>query len=262
MPGLELGIAFLPESREQANAASFVVLRIEPARHEFTLAMASATGQSFSLPGWGEKERLRAGINAGMYLPDKLTNTGYMRNGASINNDKQGGRLGAFFVAGRRNSKLPRVDILDRDHPGWQKRIEDYDIVAQNYRLQNSTGDLLWPEGNSRHSIAVIAKDGSGRILFILSQQPLTVQDFVRHLKELSLDCKTVMYVEGGRQAGLFIRLDAKEGDTPAQNLPGATAHPVPGGVIQVWKGQQSLLKLPGSPDALLPNVIGIKMMP
>ena len=248
----------LPESSSRQNAAVLAVLRVTPAKHDFTLCMASQSGKALSMAGWSEREQLRAGINAGMYLPDMLTNTGYMRNGPSVNNDKQGARLGAFFVAAPRERGLAAADIIDRERPGWQKRLEQYDIVAQNYRLLNSKGQFLWPEGQEQHSIAAIAKDSVGRMLFILSQEPLTVQAFASRLSAFALDVATVMYVEGGRQAGLFVRLDTQ--NNAGQSLPGASAHPVPGGVVYVWKGRQSLLNVPGNPEALLPNIIGIKM--
>lgn len=234
------------------------MLRITPARQTFALGMASQTGTALSPAGWSEQEHLRAGINAGMYLPDQLTSTGYMRNGESVNNDRPGAKLGAFFVAGPRETDLAPADIIDKDRPDWQARLDQYDIVAQNYRLLNSRGELLWPEGIDTHSIAAIAKDSAGRILFILSQEPLTVQEFARYLQRLLPDAETVMYVEGGRQAGLFVRLDTP--DDAVKALPGATVHPVSGGAVLIWRGQQSLLKLPGSPEALLPNIIGVKM--
>ena len=265
-PGLELGLATFPESRSPQNTSAFVVLRITPAKQTFALCMASQTGKALPPAGWSEQERLRAGINAGMYLPDQLTNTGYMRNGEFVNNNKLGARLGAFFVAGPRNAKLPPADLMDRDRSGWRARLEQYDIVAQNYRLINSGGELLWPEGVDAHSIAAIAKDSAGQILFILSQEPLTVQAFARYLQDLPLDVGTVMYVEGGRQAGLFVRFDTPDNtpnDGPGntiQALPGATVHSVSGGVVMVWRGKQSLFKLPGSPEGVLPNIIGVKM--
>jgi len=257
-PGLELGLTVLPESRAQQNTAVFAVLRITPAKQTFALCMASQTGMALSPAGWSEQEHLRAGINAGMYLPDQLTSTGYMRNGESVNNDKPGARMGAFFVAGPRDTNLAPADIIDKSRPDWQARLDRYDIVAQNYRLMNSRGVLLWPEGVDTHSIAAIAKDSTGRILFILSQEPLTVQKFAHYLRRLLRDAGTVMYVEGGRQAGLFVRFDTA--DDTVKALPGATVHPVSGGAVLVWRGQRRLLKLPGNPDGLLPNIIGVKM--
>jgi hypothetical protein len=259
--GLELGLALLPESRARQNTNAFVVLRITPTKQTFALCMASQTGMALAPAKWSELKHLRAGINGGMYLPDQLTNTGYMRNGEFVNNSKLGAKLNAFFVAGPRKKNLAPADIIDKDLPNWQTRLDQYDIVAQNYRLINSRGELLWPEGEEEHSIAVIAKDSAGRILFILCQQPLTIQGFTRYLQGLSLDIETVMYVEGGRHAALFVRLDTPENAVKA--LPGATVHPISdGAAVMVWRGKQSLFKLPGNPDALLPNIIGVKIRP
>lgn len=250
--GLELGLAALPESRNNGTGAMFVVLRIDPKLHGFTLGMASKSGRALSLVEWSRQFNLRAGINASMYLPDMLTSTGYMRNGDSVNNSNMGGRLGAFFVAGPKKNGETRADIIEKDTQGWQKRLGAYDIVVQNYRLI-SAGELLWPPGASLRSIAVVSKDGHGGIFFILCQEPLLVEHFAKALKDLLPEAGPVMYVEGGSQAGLFVRL---AGHGPA--LPGATAHAAGGDTVHVWKGRQSLLNTRGNPDAVLPNVIGV----
>lgn len=252
--GLELGLAELPESLAGGTQAVFVVLRITPERHSFALAMASESGESLALAEWSRRHNLRAGINASMYLPDKVTSTGYMRHNISVNNNNMGGRFGAFFVAGPKDARLPRADIIEKDSPGWRDRLNEYRVVVQNFRLI-SGGELLWPVGGPMRSIAVVAKDMEGRILFVLCQEPLTVERFAEVLTGFSLGIGPVMYVEGGVQAGLFVRIDAA-----IPPLPGATAHAVPGGVVHVWKGRTPLLNAKGNSDALLPNVLGVSM--
>lgn len=273
LPGLELGLTTLPESKATgdkaelpANAGSaFVVLRIDPDRHPFTLSMASEKGQALSLADWSRKERLVAGINAAMYLPDNLTSTGYMRSEDSVNNHRVGGRLGAFFVAGRRKADIPRADIIEKGTPGWQERLEDYGIVVQNYRFLSSDGRLLWPGGGQMHSMAVVGRDRRGNIMFILSQEPLSVERFAWYLANFPLELTTVMYVEGGRQAGLFVRTDGAPGEGEerakgvSEHFAGAAAYVSDDCVIHVWKGRQSLLGTKGNPDAALPNIIGVR---
>ena len=279
-PGLELGLTILPESLKVfpgteassgKRSAAFVVLRIDSDLHSFELSMASETGQAFSLADWSRKDGLVAGVNAAMYLPDNRTSTGYMRSGNSVNNSRMVERLVAFFVAGRRKPGIPEADIIERGSASWRERLEDYSIVVQNYRLISSDGRLLWPEGGSAHSIAVVAKDEKGRILFLLSQEPLSVERFAWYLARLHLDLSTVMYVEGGQQAGLFVcmenstkRVDGGEEEGASQQLPpelltGASVHAISGGTAYIWKGRQSLLGTQGNPAAALPNVIGVK---
>ena len=258
-PGLELGLSILPESRDLNTGAVFAALRIDPGLHHFSLHMASQTGQARSFPDWSRESGLRAGINASMYLPDNVTSTGYMRNGETLNNKKMGSKLGAFFVAGRRNKAVAPADILERESPEWPERLEEYTIVVQNYRLMDSRGKTLWAEGGPLHSIAAVAKDQSGRIVFLLSQEPLMAEQFARRLRELPLSLSTVMYVEGGAQAGLFLHVSGDGAKTLPASFAGATVHAEPDGMTHVWKGRQSLLNTRGNPDALVPNVIGVR---
>lgn len=263
-PGLELGMNSFAGYSPLENAPVFVVLRVDPKRHDFVLSMASQSGQAYSLAGWSDRDNLKAGINASMYLPDNITSTGYMRSGAFINNKGIGERLGAFFVAGGRKPGLPAADMIERDMPNWRERLDEYDIVVQNFRFLSSEGELLWRDEGRMYSIAVVGKDKAGRILFMLCQRPMTPASFVKCLEGFSLELDSVMYVEGGAQAGMFVRLasaQSKDAKGSAAVLPGASSHAASGGteIIYVWKGRQSLFNTRGNPDALLPNVIGVR---
>lgn len=254
--GMEVGTAVIYESRARQRDAVFVFVRIVPEEHKFALAMASHAGKPRSFADWSSLSNLKAGVNASMYLPDNITSTGYMRDSGSVNNAKVGNRLGAFFAAGRRDKKLPHATVVEKDKPGWREIIDDYDLVVQNYRLISGDGRILWPTGGPEHSIAALAVDDRGRILFILCQEPLTAVRFAFYLRSFPLGLGPVLYVEGGAQAGVFVRLD--DNDKP-RHLPGASAIAVDGGVVHVWKGRQSLLNLKGNPHAALPNIIGVK---
>ncbi len=256
-PGLMLGTARLPESAAASSDALFVALRIDPALYEFALGMASEEGVPHSLREWSERSGLCAGINASMYLPDNITSTGYLRSGSHVNNSRAGARLGAFFVANPKSGARPAADIVEHDSPGWRERLEQYGLVAQNYRLVDGSGRILWPEGGQRHSIAAVAKDGQGRILFLLSQEPLAAARFAWYVRNLPLGATVTMYVEGGAQAGLFV-LERDTGKEPSPR-PGAVSYAVAGGMLHVWKGRQSLLGTRGNAEAPLPNVLGIR---
>ena len=51
-----------------------------------------------------------------------------------------------------------------------------------------------------------MAQDGDGRILFLHCRQPVEAYAFAQQLLHLPLNVRTVMYVEGGGQAGLLVR--------------------------------------------------------
>ena len=64
---------------------------------------------------------------------------------------------------------------------------------------------------------------------------------FAALLQRCDLSLKTVMYVEGGAQAGIFLREHG------------------PSAPVTIWKGRQSLLRFEGNPAAPLPNIIGVR---
>jgi hypothetical protein len=255
-PGLELAQSVV-QSGPDGREALFVILRIDPALHDFVLCMASEEGRSLSLPDWSIRRDLRAGINASMYLPDGVTSTGYMRSGVSVNNGNAGPRLGAFFAAGPKIRGLPGACILERDAPGMPEILEDYAVVVQNFRFMDRAGNALWPGGGRAAGMTVVAEDDAGRILFVLCRDSLTAERFAVALKDFSLSLRTVMYTEGGAQAGLLLRFD--KGGEEMGGIVGASPFPVPDGVVHVWKGRSALLNADGDPQGALPNVLGIQ---
>lgn len=201
-PGLLFGEFQLHESEAQLTA-----LRIDPQRFDFVLCARSLDGgPPRTLSQWGEQYGLAAAINASMYLPDGLTSTGYMREDAHVNNGRLVRRFGAFFVAGPHAADLPRATILDKDAPGWEEQLKRYRLVVQNYRMISADRRILWSPGGPLYSISAVAVDGEGQILFLHCRQPVEAYAFAQQLLHLPLNVRTVMYVEGGAQAGLLVR--------------------------------------------------------
>ena len=203
---LEQGL-FFGEFQLNDGDARLSVLRIDPAHFDFTLcARSQDSGPSRPLSQWGEQYNLSAAINASMYLPDSSTSTGYMRQGNHTNNGRIVQRFGAFFVAGPDEPGLPLAAILDRDSPLWRQQMERYSLVIQNYRMINADRRILWSPGGPHYSISAVAQDGEGQILFMHCRQPVEAYAFAQQVLHLPLNVRTVMYVEGGGQAGLLVR--------------------------------------------------------
>lgn len=236
--GLQLGIFAAPDAPD--GPERIVAVRIDPACYEFSLHTTSEEGEpALSLPDWARRHDLTTVINAGMYLPDVRTSTGYLRNGAHLNNPRIGNNLGAFFVFGPRSPELPPADLLDRTADPWETLLPQYRSVVQNYRLIGANGRILWPQGGPQYSVAAVGQDGSGAILFLHCREPLTAWRFAAILLALPIDIRDVMYVEGGPQAGLYLR-------TPARADIWMGRH-----VADFWSG--------GNADAPLPNVLGAR---
>lgn len=237
-PGLEFGGFRLNNSDTRLS-----VLRIDPEKFDFVLCAASEDGKApRTLSQWASEKNLSAAINASMFLPDNRTSTGYMRSGEHINNGRIMDRFGAFFVSGPRSEGLPNAAIIDRDDPEWRQKLDQYETAVQNYRMTNAQRRILWSPGGPHYSISAIAQDGSGKILFLHSRAPIEAYSFVQQVLHLPLDVRTIMYVEGGAQAGLLIQAGNLRRDLTAPHAP-------------------SFL-VTGRLKAVLPNVLGIRPKP
>ena len=201
-PGLDFGEFQIKESK-----AHVVAVRLDPVYFDFVLCSRSEDGRdSRSLHDWGEQYNLTAAVNASMYLPDGYTSTGDMRQGGHVNNGRISRRFGGFFVAGPDADDLPGAGIIDQDNPDWRRSIDRYTLVIQNYRMISADRRILWAPGGPHYSISAIAEDGRGHILFLHCREPVEAYAFAQQLLHLPLDVRTVMYVEGGGQAGLLLR--------------------------------------------------------
>ena len=239
---LEEGLEYAEFSlqSEAGQQASLTVLRIDSELFDFRLyASAAHKHPALTLGQWADSHDLVAAINASMYLPDGVTSTGYMRQDDYINNKRLVRRFGAFFVAGPRQEGLPRADILTREDPQWQELLEQYRLVIQNYRMINDERRILWSPGGPLYAISAVAEDGAGKILFLHCREPLEAYSFAHALLHLPLDVRTVMYVEGGMQAGLVIRSPGLHQELRGRHL------------ADFW--------VTGNVRAQLPNVLGIR---
>ena len=239
---LEAGLQFASFASPQAEgAASIDILRIDPALFRFSLHSAGAEEGTAprSLSAWAEQEGLVLAINASMYLPDRVTSTGYLRYGAHVNNPRIHGKFGAFFVAEPDTQDLPQAAILDRERDPWAERLPRYKLVVQNYRLIDTEGKTLWLPGGPEHSIAAVGQDRQGHILFIHCRVPMTGEAFADALLHMPLALRSLMYVEGGSQAAMLVHCPA---------------------LSRLWIGQSSVTFLhPPENGSPLPNVLGAR---
>ena len=236
---LASGVFVREYTRQNGGNVEFVVLRMDPQRCEIVLCSAALDGGAPRTPEqWAREYRLSAVINAGMYLPDGLTGTAYMRSGDNVNNGRVAEKYGSFFVASPRQPSLPNAMLLDKDVDDWKLLLPQYEFAVQNFRLIGPEGVQRWPENGPRHSIAAVGMNAKGEIFFLHYETPISVYEFVRILREESgLNLTRAMYVEGGAQAVLGVW-------TPAEKMYRTGRHPA-----------NFLL---GGP--ILPNILGVRL--
>lgn len=117
--------------------------------------------------------------------------------------------------------------------------MDHYNLVIQNYRMINAERRILWSPGGPLYSISAVAQDGEGQILFLHCREPVEAYSFAQQLLHLPLNVRTVMYVEGGAQAGMLVRSASLK-----RELAGRSA---------------ADFLVTGNIKAMLPNVLGVR---
>ncbi len=267
---LEKGLNYSTIKLKNTQDADLAVLRIDPQRFTFELysiseaiehqqaestqdvsntslqsppAMAHEKPAPYpqTLEQWAKKHNLLATINASMYLPDGKTSTGHMRKGAHINNKHIAKGFGAFFLANplpEYKGNIPEARLVGRETQDLDTLLKQYSTVVQNFRMMDAQGKILWTKEGRKHSIAAIGQNTQGEILFLHCQKALTAHDFVAAILELPLNVQSLMYVEGGVQAGLALQHAKK---------------------TAFFGGEHASQFFTGSMAVALPNIIGIR---
>jgi hypothetical protein len=211
-PGLYLG-EFDPKMRSKICNHKIVILKIDPKVHALRLLSASAHGRRpRTAKKWCNEFGLRATINASMYQNmDLLKSTGYMRNYKYRNNPYINPSYGAFLCFNPVDNSLPEVQIVDRRlQKNWRSVINRYNTVVQNYRMISNGKKVGWPQRGEIYGSAAIGMDKDNHVLFILSRSPFSTHDLIHILLSLPIHIKSAMYVEGGPEATLHIRIGDK----------------------------------------------------
>lgn len=192
------------------------LVRIDPKSYAIHLYGTFLEEEVYTLPQWAEEKALLVAINASMYLPDNITSTGYMQNAEKINNRQIMQRMSGFLLSEPidKTEEIPYIRILEKSEENWQETLKKYKVVVQNFRVignyRNGQSTPLWKQNEKRHPIALYGDDVDGNIYFIFSQLPLSVYDLSLYLLTLSqrgLKLKTLLYAEGGSEAGLFLNM-------------------------------------------------------
>ena len=210
-PGLELGE--FPTPQPAAIGDSLIrVLRIDPSVFHFKLLNASSTpvGRSFTAREWCRQNGLVAAINASMYQTDYKTSVSYMRTQTHINNPRLSKDM-TILAFDRRRPSVPMVKIIDRQCDNFKIWKPAYATFIQSIRMISCTGGNVWSQQPKRWSTAAIAIDRHNNVLFIHVRSPFSTHDLINMLRILPLGIERAMYVEGGPEAQMYVKIDRYE---------------------------------------------------
>jgi hypothetical protein len=197
-PGVEVGR--LPA---KAGGAVVTVVRVDPRQNAFRLLSARLEGlaEPPTAPQWAERAGVLGVINAGMFQEDGLTPVAYARSGDRVLNGRWN-RDNAVFVA-----EPAAARILDRTCDDVPRESASYTVVVQNIRMLDCEGRNVWARQARRWSTACVGADAEGRILFMHVRAPFSTHDLIEVLRALPLRLTRLMYVEGGPEASLYLKV-------------------------------------------------------
>ncbi|HWN82853.1 MAG TPA: phosphodiester glycosidase family protein [Candidatus Udaeobacter sp.] len=207
-PGLELAeLPMPPAENGNSGDGGLVALRIDPERFDLRLLNASASeaGEPRSARQWCADSGLVAAINASMFQTDQRTSVSLMQSAEHVNNARLS-KDRAVLAFDRADTTVPRADIIDLTCQDFEALRPRYRGLVQSIRMVSCKGENTWSQQPRRTSIAAIAVDSRGRVLFLHCRTPYTTHDFIAALLDLQLDIAKAMYTEGGSQAQVYLR--------------------------------------------------------
>ncbi len=225
----------------ESPVQKITILKADPRYYSFKLLCASENNNLRLTPKkWCQKYNLVSAINAGMYQTDGVSNVGYMKNFSHLNNPRISTRYKAVLAFNPADVTVPEVQIIDLTCQDFDRLKDKYQTLIQGIRMVSCRQENVWEKQDKMWSIAACGIDKSGKGLFIFTETPYSVHDFINILLSLPISLYNAMYLEGGPYATLY--LSAKE--VEFEKI----------GTYEVG------LSEPGSPKISLPvpNVIGI----
>ena len=205
-PGLALANAAAP-IKSKVGDSRITVLRVDMARFALKLVTASETGSENKTPkAWAAQAGLLAAVNAGLYARDHKTAVGLMKNFRHVNNPRLARRHRTVLAFNRRTKRVPRAQIIDLTCQKFSRLRRSYNTLIQGIRMIDCRGRNVWSADERTWSMAAVAMDRRGRVLFAFTRSPYAVRDFITILKKLPLNIRNAMYLEGGPVASLYVK--------------------------------------------------------
>ncbi len=185
------------------------IIRINPKYYEFEFMLASEHDSlELTAPEWCQKGGFIGVINAGMYHFNKShSSVGFLKHNEHINQPsiKDGYKMVAAF--GKTNDKLPEFKFYDLAANDFESIKHNYSSCFQSIRLIDECGrPVFWHTKRvKRMSIAALAIDNQGNVLYLLCRSPYSANEFIQFMQNLPFKIQSAMYLEGGPEASLFV---------------------------------------------------------
>ena len=214
-------------------------IKAAPAAYSYRLLSASENNNvRMTARKWCQANNLASATNAGMFLPDGLTNVGYMKNFSHVNSPRLGTNYNAVLAFNRMDATVPEVQIIDLKCQEFARLKDKYQTFIQGMRMVSCRQENVWEKQDRMWSIAAFGMDKSGNGLFIFGETPYSVHDFTQLLLALPISLYNAMYLEGGPEATLYFSAGGMEFEKVGKHQTGLsengfqrTARPLPNAI-------------------------------
>ena len=205
-PGLAIGRFHLCDEPPEAPP-SLVVLRADPDRFAFRVLTASATEERVPRTAreWAKLHDLAVVTNAGMFHPDYLRHVGLLIDGDHVNNGVPVRSYRSVLAFRPRDPSDSPFVLADLDETPLEHLRERFEVVVQNLRMIDASGENVWEPSARAWSAAALGTDGRGRILLLFNRDPRSIHDLIDCLLDLPIDVRRAQYLEGGPEAVLYV---------------------------------------------------------
>jgi hypothetical protein len=240
--GLEIARVRFP-FRIFCGDSSVTLFRIQRRNANLGLYCASFSGtKAITAEEWAVKEKLSLVFNAGMYLPGTLKSRGQMKLKGSWNQRKCESSFGGLFGIGSDTSKP--FSLTDKTCEEPANGVSD--SFFECMRMLDCKGaPVSWEKKKQRCSMLVAAEDSAGNLVLAFCRSPMLHSEMLGFLAGLPLGLKNALYLEGGPETSIYLRL--------------------PDGTSMKWIGtyvSETWERCDNQEFRKLPNVVGINFCP
>jgi hypothetical protein len=210
--GLSIERVRLPRAPEVAAGDRILtVVRVDPARFRLTVLTAARDGSPRPLDAWVRDHHLIGGVNAGMFLANRMPVATLVRDGDVIT-DRSPASYDGIVGWDPASDGIPAIGVGGRGCPhdlaAMRRR---YRSVVQGFRMMiDCRGRAVAWTQDRRYSAAALGVDRDGRAVFVHSRTPYRMRELNRMMADLDLGIRGLVYMEGGPEASLVVRDGAR----------------------------------------------------
>jgi hypothetical protein len=166
------------------------------------------------------RKRLDAPIvfNAGLYDENRRHLGTIQRDGTDLPSSPHQAWKGVLVWGGE--GTTPPARLLDLEEPEDRDQVSTYPTLVQSMMLFDRSGRLRVRRSAREAARTVVAEDGSGNLLVVVTEGRFTLWETAVLLQDSGLDLVQAMALDGGRESNLVVEAENVRYTSSAGNGP------------------------------------------